>query len=351
MAKYYTGLDVSMEQTDIATVNDKGKIVFEASVKTDPRSIDAALKQAGLPIQKMSLESGSWSHWLVKEISAFGWNITCIDARSISPLLALKVNKTDRNDARGIAEAVRMESQYIREVYQKSLESINLGVLLSARRMLVTQRTALGNTMRGLLKTFGLCLGTLEANKFSESLHNKVAEQWPAAAGSSEEYPVLALKVLARCFETLQKEIKDVDTILNLLSKKDDVLKRLMTVPGIGALTAITYKVVIDDPKRFKKPRLVGAYLGMCPIQYSSGQTKRQGRISKRGSSELRMLLSSAGMKVLTHCKGSSKLRIWGLKIAEKHGKKKAAMALGRKIAIIMHHIWSKNTLFEPEKK
>ena len=126
MAQCYTGLDVSMEQTDIATVNDKGKIVFEASIKTDPQSIDAALKQAGFPIQKMSLESGSWSHWLVKEISALGWNITCIDARSISPLLALKANKTDRNDARGIAEAVRMQSQYIREVYQKSQESINL---------------------------------------------------------------------------------------------------------------------------------------------------------------------------------------------------------------------------------
>ena len=121
-----------------------------------------------------------------------------------------------------------------------------------------------------------------------------------------------------------------------------------MTVPGVGVLTAITYKVVIDNPKRFKKPRLVGAYLGMCPTQYSSGQVKRQGRISKKGSRELRMLLASSGMKILTHCKEPSKLRIWGLKISEKHGKKKASMALGRKMAIIMHHIWSKNTMFVP---
>jgi len=348
MAQYYTGLDVSMEQTDIVTVDDKGKIVFEASIKTNPQSIDAALKQAGFPIQKMSLESGSWSHWLVKEISALGWNITCIDARSISPLLALKTNKTDRNDARGIAEAVRMQSQYIREVYQKSQKSIDLGALLTTRRMLVGQRTALGNTMRGLLKTFGLRLGIVEPSKFSESLQAKIAEQWPETTSPSEEYPVLALKTLARCFETLRKEIKEIDTILNLLSKKDDVLKRLMTVPGIGTLTAITYKVVIDNPKRFNKPRLVGAYLGMCPIQYSSGQIKRRGRISKKGPSELRMLLASSGMRILTHCKEPSKLRIWGLKISEKHGKKKASMALGRKLAIIMHHIWSKNTLFVP---
>lgn len=115
MAQYYTGLDVSMEWTHITTVNNKGKIVFEASVKTDPQSINAALKKAGFPIKKMSLESGSWSHWLVKEISALGWNITCIDARTISPFLALNTNKTDRNDARGIAEAV---GPFNREVQQ-----------------------------------------------------------------------------------------------------------------------------------------------------------------------------------------------------------------------------------------
>lgn len=209
MAQYYTGLDVSEEQTNITTVNNKGKIVFETVVKTNPQSIDAALKQAGFPIQKMSLESGSWSHWLVKEISALGWNITCIDARSISPLLALNTNKTDRNDARGIAEAVRVESKSIREVYQKSQESINLAVLLTTRRMLVEQRTALGNTVRGLLKTFGLRLEALKPNNFSESLEAKIAEQWSESTGSSEEYPVLALKTLARSFETLRKEIKD----------------------------------------------------------------------------------------------------------------------------------------------
>jgi len=359
MAQYYTGLDVSMEQTNIATVDDKGKIVFESSAKTDPKSIDTALKQAGFSIQKMSLESGAWSHWLVREISAMGWNITCIDARSIAPLLALKTNKTDRNDARGIAEAVRMQAQYIREVYQKSQESVNLGTLLAARRTLVEHRTAISNTTRGLLKAFGLHLGAAGADTFAISLKTKMDKQWPPLAScaeekpnsNSKEYPVLALEALSKCFEVLRKEINAIDVILNLLSKKDDVMKRLTTVPGVGFLTAMTYKTVIDNPKRFKISRLVGAYLGMCPTQYSSGQTKRQGRISKRGPKELRTLLASAGMKLLTHCKKPSNLQTWGLKIAEKHGKKKASMAIGRKIAIIMHRIWSKNTLFEAEKK
>lgn len=365
MAQYYTGLDVSMKQTDIATVNEQGKLVFEASVKTDPQSLHTTLKNAGFPIQKMSLESGSWSHWLIRELSALGWNITCIDARSISPLLALKTNKTDRNDARGIAEAVRTTSQYIAEVHHKSQDSINIGVLLSARRLLVGQRTALGNAMRGLFKSYGIHLGPLGTKTFVGKVQTKIMECWPTEQSASsvekdrlsldflqkKEPQALALEQLASCFELLNKEIMIINAKLSAIAQKDAVIKRLMTAPGVGTLTAITYKAVIDDPKRFKNPRLVGAYLGMCPKQYSSGQTKRLGRISKRGSAELRMLLASAGMKVLILCTGSSALRTWGLKIAEKHGKKKASMAIGRKIAVILHRIWSTNSIFASEKK
>ena len=359
MAQYYAGLDVSMELTNITIVNEKGIKVFEASIKTDPQSIDAALKNAGFSIQKMSIESGAWSHWLVRELSSLGWSITCIDARSISPLLNLKTNKTDRNDARGIAEAVRTESQYIREVFQKSQESIDLGALLTARRMLVEQRTALSNGARGLFKSFGINLGPLKADIFSVSVQNKVAEHWLSRdpLGKSlqdnrfKAYPAIALEALTRCFETLRQEVDAVDMTLVQLTKKDEVIKRLMTIPGVGPLTAITYKVIIDDPKRFNTPRLVGAYLGMCPKQYSSGQVKRQGRISKRGSRELRTLLASAGMKLLTQCKKKSDLQTWGFTISKKHGQKKAAIAIGRKIAIIMHHIWSKNSVFVAEKK
>jgi len=356
MAQYYAGLDVSMDQTDITTVDEKGKIVFEVSVKTDPNSIDAALKKAGFSIKKMSLESGSWSHWLVQELSKLNWNVSCIDARSISPLLALNTNKTDRNDARGIAEAVRTESKCIREVHNKSQESINMGTLLTARRLLVEQRTALSNATRGLFKSFGIRLGPLGTASFSAAVLVKVAEYWPAES-TSQENPnrkkpqVVALEALTTCFETLHQEVSAIDAELHMLAKKDEITKRLMTVPGIGPLTALTYKVVIDNPSRFKNSRFVGAYLGMCPKQYSSGQTKRLGRISKKGSRELRTLLAGAGMKVLTHCKTPSDLRTWGLKIEEKHGKKKASMAIGRKIAVILHHIWNKNTIFEPKKK
>lgn len=344
MVQYYTGLDVSMDETNIATVDDHGNIVFESSTKTDPQSLHNVLRAAGFPIQKISLESGSWSHWLVKELTAFGWKITCIDARSIAPQLNLNTNKTDRNDARGIAEAVRINSKSIKEVYQKSQESVEMQTLLSARRLLVGQRTALNNAIKGLLKTYGL---SLVGAPILEKVQAKIEQQW---ASDSSQPPVLALEKLSLMFEKIAQEILIIDHFLNKLVKEDELIKRLMTAPGVGQLTAITYKVVIDNPHRFKKPRLVGAYLGMCPKQYSSGKTKRMGRISKKGSQELRNLLSSAGMKLLTHCKQDSLLRTWGLKIAEKHGKKKASVAIGRKLAIILLQIWRNNTIFSPEK-
>ena len=129
MKQYYTGLDVSMEETAICTVDEKGVIAFEEMVPTKPKLIDMCLKAKGLPIEKISLESGSFSHWLVKELSTLGWKVICIDARSISAVLALNTNKTDRNDARGIAEALRSQCKYSREVYHKSQGSIELHYL------------------------------------------------------------------------------------------------------------------------------------------------------------------------------------------------------------------------------
>ncbi len=221
--------------------------------------------------------------------------------------------------------------------------TINLHTLLTARRMLVGHRTAINNTIRGLLKSFGIHLESSQVLTFLDAVRAKIAEYWPG----EKEFQTIALEALTKCFEKLGKEICIIDVELTAIAKKDPIIKRLMTVPGVGVLTAITYKVIVDNPKRFKNPRLVGAYLGMCPKQYSSGQIKRQGRISKRGSKEMRTLLASAGMKLLTHCKKTSILQTWGFKILEKHGKKKAAMAIGRKIAVIMHHIWDKDSIFK----
>lgn len=358
--QYFVGLDVAMISSSICIVNEKGKIICESSLTTTPQSIHEYLQSKKLKIEKIALESGSLSHFLVKEISALGWDVKCMDARSLAPFMN-RSNKTDRNDARGIAEALRTESKRVKYVYQKSEKSIDLAVLLGARRALVSQRTGLGNTMKGLLKSFGIVLPSSSVETLSTVIRKRLEEVWPSAklenpsavlAKSFQEikkppvYLSIALEALIRSFTGLTQEIDAIDVLLIKLSRKDPVIKNLMTVPGVGFLTAITYKVVIDDPFRFKKGRNVGAYLGMCSTQYSSGMVKRYGRVSKEGSKELRNLLVSAGMCLLTRCKTSCALKDWGLKIEQKHGRKKAATAVGRKMSVIMHRLWIENTPF-----
>jgi transposase len=359
--QYFVGLDVAMISSAICIVNEKGKIICESSIPTSSQSIYEYLTSKKLKIEKIALESGSLSHFLVKGLLDLGLDVVCMDSRSLSPSLQVKCNKTDRNDARGIAEALRTESKQVKYVHQKSEESVDLGVLLATRRMLVSQRTALGNTIKGLLKSFGVILSSSTVNTLEGIVREKLAEVWPSTKlenlmenlpDSSKQtkappiYLSTALEALIQPYIGLTTEIDSIDRILLKLSRKDLIIKRLMTVPGIGPLTALTYKVVIDDPLRFKKGRNVGAYLGMCATQYSSGNVKRYGRISKTGSKELRTLLASAGMSLLVRCKKPCALKDWGLKIEQKHGKKKAATAVGRKMAIIMHRIWIGNTTF-----
>ena len=178
--QYFAGLDVAMSSSAICVVDEKGRIICESSIPTNSQSILEYLKSKKLKIEKIALESGSLSHYLVKELLELGLNVVCMDARSLSPSLQVKCNKTDRNDARGIAEALRSESKQVKYVHQKSEESVDLGVLLATRRMLVGQRTALGNTMRGLLKSFGVLLSSTTVNTFADVIREKLEEVWPS---------------------------------------------------------------------------------------------------------------------------------------------------------------------------
>ena len=158
---------------------------------------------------------------------------------------------------------------------------------------------------------------------------------------------------LVNCYEKLSVEIQALDKRIEAFAREDEDVERLMTVPGVGIVTAMSFKIEIDDPHRFKKPRNVGAYFGMTPRQYSSGETKRQGHISKCGSSEVRSLLTEAGLVCLTRSKKWSRVKAWGLKVMRKHGAKKAAVAVGRKLAVIMHRMLldKKDFIHGEEKK
>ncbi len=328
--RYYTGLDISMKETAICIVDQEGKIIQEGTVETDPLTISNYLKESGLPITKVALESGCLSGWLLKELLDLSLPVICVDARHIAAVLATTINKTDKNDARGIANAVRCNMY--REVHPKSSQSVELKTLLAARRVVVSQRVEITNTIRGLLKAYGIRISVAATtNMFIDKIREVISEL--------SELVKFSLEELINTAEILHNQIKVFDKVVKKLAEQDEDVKLLRTATGIGPITAISYKMEIDDPNRFAKSRTVGAYLGMTPTQYSSGESHKQGRISKCGSKELRHLLMEAGFVVLTRSKKWSKLKAWGMRLMKRHGLKKAALAVGRKLAVIMHRM------------
>ncbi len=328
--RHYIGLDISMKETAVCIVDEDGKFVKEGTVPTDPNAIAEFLKRTDLTIEKVALESGSLSHWLIKELQQRKIPAICVDARHIAAVLSTTINKTDKNDARGIANALRCNMY--REVYAKSTHSIEQNTLLKARSTLVDQRTHFTNTIRGLLKAFGIRLScSASTNLFFTYVRKQIADLSESVRFSIEELLAIAEKLHAR--------IKEFNKRIRGLIAEDEQARRLQTVPGIGPITAMCFKTEIDNPERFQRSRSVGAYLGMTPTQYSSGETQRQGRISKCGSKELRHLLMEAGFVVLTRSTRWSRLKAWGMKLMRKHGIKKAALAVGRKLAVIMHRM------------
>lgn len=333
---YFAGLDISMKETSIAIVDEKGKIVFETMCKTEPDIIAKTLKDSKFALEKIGIESGCISFWLIGELKALSLPAICIESRQMATLIALKVNKTDRNDARLIANAMRCN--LYKEVHHKTKESVEVSVLMGARRTLVDTRTKLKNSIRGFLKAYGIRLGVVSHEKFLASVKDALN-----TCGKSAQ---IAIKGLLRAYEEVCKNIEIAEKELEVFCKQDAVVELFESIPGVGTITAVTYKAVIDNPFRFITPRDVGAYLGLTPNQYSSGDTTKQGRISKCGCKELRMLLVECATVILTRTQGWTKLKAWGLKIKKRSGIKKAAAAVARKLAIIMLRMWQEGKAF-----
>lgn len=333
---YYAGLDVSMKTTSVAIVNEKGKIVFEMVCETDPTMIANTLTDSNLTLEKIGLESGCISFWLIGELKNLGFIATCIESKQMATIIDLKINKTDRNDARLIAEAMRCD--LYKEVYHKTKEAIDVGLQMGARRILIEVRTKLKNSIRGFLKAYGLRFGSISHEKFSKAVRESVK--------GCEVNVQVAIEGLLKSYEEVCKNIENAEKELEKLCKEDPVIVLFESIPGVGKITALTYKAVIDNPYRFENPRDIGAYLGLTPNQYSSGEIVRQGRISKCGSSELRTLLVECAIVMLTRTTGWTKLKAWGLKIMRRSGLNKAATAVARKLAIIMLRMWQEGKAF-----
>lgn len=335
----FIGLDVSLKTTSICIMDKTGKILSEIVAETSPKAIAEEILATKLPIELVGLECGGTSHWLTKELKKLEFPAICIDAKKMSAAISIRTNKTDRNDAQEIANALR--TGYYKEIYQKQDHIMEKQTLLTVRRNLINQRTQSINCIRGILKMLGhlSCGSSQNEEKFVSRVQNILMEL--------NEDVYLSINCLLNAYKTVSQEILKIDNRVEVITEEDEDVQLLKTIPGVGAVTAMTFKLEIDDPIRFKQSRSVGAYIGMVPKQYSSGEVVKQGAISKTGSGELRTLLCQSAMCMMYNTKSWSRPKLFGLKIKKKHGHKKAIVALGRKLAVIMHRMLIERKPFE----
>ena len=333
--EYYVGLDVSLKLTAICIVDQTGVVKHEAMIPSDPDAIAEFVQARVESVVRIGLESGPTSTWLWTELNKTGLPVICIDARHAKAALKMQINKSDRNDAVGIARI--MQTGWYREVRVKALDSHAIKALLVSRALLVKIKRDIENQIRGLLKNLGLVIGRAKMNTF-KTRAQELIEDKPALIAVVE--PLL----IAR--EAIAQQIADLDRKVMRLARNDAQVRRFMTTPGIGPITALCYLATIDDPTRFNKSRNVGAYIGLTTRRYASGETDWTGRISKCGDAMLRSYLFEAANVLLTRFAKWSALKAWGMRIAKRSGIRKAKVAVARKLAVILHRMWIDGTEF-----
>jgi len=332
---HFAGLDVSVKETSICIVDDTGRIVREVKVASEPDALLPILKNDAYRFRRIGLEAGPLSQWLFSALAEAGLPAICVETRHMRAVLQAQINKTDRNDARGIAQMMR--AGLYRRVHVKTLRSQKLRMLLTHRKLLQSKAIAIENDLRATLRNFGLKVGMVGTVKF-EARIKELIQKLPDLADLVE--PLLIVRGV------LRQQLGILHRRLLAIVRDDAVCRRLMTVPGVGPVVALTYRATVDVPARFHNSKAVGAVFGLTPSKYQSGEINRTGAISKCGDEMMRMVLYEAAQAMLTRTNKWSWLRAWAMKIARYRGMKKAIVALARRLAVIMHRIWVDGTEF-----
>ena len=332
---YFAGLDVSLEMTSICIVDADGAVMKEAKVASEPADLVAFFGQCGMAMKRIGLEAGAPSQWLYGGMAEAGLPVVCIETRHAKAALSAMPNKTDRNDARGIAQLMR--TGWFRPVHVKSQAAQALRVLLAGRKALLGKVIDMENMIRGLIRPFGLKVGQVSTGRFDARVRELVA-------GMAELEQIVEPLLAARAAMRLQ--FARMHRMALAAARNDMAVRRLMTVPGVGAIVALTFRATVDDPGRFRKSMTVGAHFGLTPRRYQSGETDWSGRISKCGDEMTRAMLYEAAIAILTRIPKNFKLRLWGLRLVKKKGLKKAATAVARALAVLLHKIWVDGSTF-----
>ena len=333
--KYYAGLDVSLEESHLCIVDEDGRIEQEAVIASEPAALVGFLDGLKFRLERLGLAAGPLSQWLYKGLFSAGVPVVCLETRHLKAMLSSMTVKTDRKDARGIAQAVRCG--WYRAVHVKSEEAQEIRVLLQARVLMNKQMREVSSSIRGLLRNFGLKVGKVGKAKFAARVRELLASR-PSLKPMIE--PLLAAR------EALQARHEELHKQALQAARQDPVCELLMSASGVGAIVALSYRSGVDNPHRFSKSKAVGAHFGITPRRYKSGQVDRVGRISKVGDEMVRTALYQAANTILSRETKWSSLKAWAMRVAKRRGHDKAKVALARKLAVVLHRMWIDATEF-----
>ena len=334
---YYAALDGSLRTVNLCVIDEEGVLVAETKLDSEVIDIVAYLDGLALEITSVGLEAGTLCQYLTYGLQFAGFEVVCMEARQVKAALSAMRNKTDKNDARGIAQLLR--SGWYSKVHIKSMASHRIRALLSSRKAVLCKCIDLENEIRGLFKVFGIKLpAKLGHGAFDAAVRHIIETD---ATLSHALLPLLdARLVLYHCF-------RELDNRTRKLAHSDPVCQRLMSAPGVGFITALTYKAGVDDPTRFKRSRTIAAHFGLTPRRFQSGEIDIDGHISRCGDRGVRCTLYTAANALMTRSSKWSSLKVWGLQLAKTRGHRRAVIAVARKLAVILHRMWIDDTQFQ----
>jgi transposase len=319
----------------VCIVEAQGKIVKEAKGASEPEGLIAWFAAHGTPMARIGLEAGPLSQGLFAGLKAAGLPVELLETRRVRAAFKAMPVKTDRTDARGIAQLMRLG--WVRPVHCTSRPAQEGRALLTTRKLLQAKRHDVEMSLRGVLRGFGLKVGPTTPKTFEGRVREGVAQH--------DTLRTIA-DALLKARAGLEQEFKAIEKRLDRLARANEPTRRLMTTPGVGAIVALTCAAAMDDPARFRSSRLVGAHFGLTPRKPQSGETDGRGRISRIGDHGVRVALDEAANVILTRAVRGSDLKSWALRIAPRAGMKKAKGALARPLAVVLHRMLADGTPF-----
>jgi transposase len=333
--EHYAGIDVSLDLSSVCVVDTRGKIVKEAKVASEPEALVAFFKALNIAVKRIGLEAGPLSQWLHAGLRQAGFETVLLETRHVKAALSAMMVKTDRKDALGLAQLIRLG--WFRSVHAKSIGSQEVRALLVARKQLLGRLIDVELSIRGILRGFGLKVGQVTRKAFEARIRELVT-------GQPTLERIAGAMLSARA--SLKVEYEKLHKAVLAIVREDAVCRRQMTVPGVGPLVAVTFKSAVDDPSRIAKSKSVGALFGLTPRKYQSGGKDVTGGITRVGDEMVRTTLYEAANVLLSRITRFSKLKRWGMDVAKRRGSKRAKVALARKIGVILHRMWVDGTTY-----